>query len=100
MIKSFKHQGLERFYRNGSRSGVVLHHTHELQAILQCLDRAKKSNDIALNGIQLKPLAGDLSDYYSLEMLPSWHIIFRFDEGHVADINYVNLPMPRSARGH
>jgi proteic killer suppression protein len=95
MIKSFGHQGLEQFYRNGSKSGVALHHVHDLRSVLNSLACAEGINDIHLDNAEPRVLAGDLSGYYSLELLPNWHIVFKFDHKDVSDVRYVHLPTPR-----
>lgn len=41
MILSFKHKGLEKFYRTGSKAGIQIHHAAKLARILARLDSAK-----------------------------------------------------------
>lgn len=40
MIKSFRHKGLEAFFRSGSRKGIQPHHASKLQVLLAALDNA------------------------------------------------------------
>lgn len=44
MIKSFKHKGLERFYKTGNTSGIQTQHKNRLRLILSNLDVAEIVN--------------------------------------------------------
>ncbi len=41
MIKSFRHKGLEQFFRTGSKAGIQPHHAGKLRLQLAALDNAK-----------------------------------------------------------
>ncbi len=43
MIKSFRHKGLERFFKTGSTSGIQAKHAVKLQIQLTALNVAKKT---------------------------------------------------------
>jgi proteic killer suppression protein len=40
MIKSFRHKGLEAFFKTGSKKGIQPHHAAKLQVLLAALDNA------------------------------------------------------------
>jgi proteic killer suppression protein len=41
MIKTFRHKGLETFFRKGSKAGIQPHHARKLNLTLTMLDNAK-----------------------------------------------------------
>jgi proteic killer suppression protein len=47
MIKSFRHAGLEKFYKTGSRAGIQPHHANKLRVQLTALNEAKQPSDLA-----------------------------------------------------
>ena len=47
MIKSFRHDGLERFYRTGSKAGIQPKHDKKLRSQLSALDAATQPQDLA-----------------------------------------------------
>jgi proteic killer suppression protein len=46
VIKSFRHAGLEKFFKTGSKSGIQPHHAARLQRLLTALDVAKSAADL------------------------------------------------------
>jgi proteic killer suppression protein len=42
MIKSFKHSGLEKFFKTGSRAGIQPAHAVKLERLLSTLNLAKR----------------------------------------------------------
>jgi proteic killer suppression protein len=47
VIKSFRHAGLERFFKTGSKAGIRPHHAARLQRLLTALDVAKSPGDLS-----------------------------------------------------
>jgi len=64
MIKSFRHKGLEKFYRTGSKAGTQAKHTSKLRRILGLLDVAAKADDVDLPGYRLHPLTGKQKGFF------------------------------------
>ncbi|WP_246068554.1 type II toxin-antitoxin system RelE/ParE family toxin [Microbulbifer harenosus] len=56
MIKSFKHKGIERFYRSGVKSGIQAKHAPKLRMQLVALDTAVSIDDLNIPGYRLHPL--------------------------------------------
>ena len=50
MIKTFRHKGLERFFREGSKAGIQPQHAKKLRLQLGRLDAAKSAADMDLPG--------------------------------------------------
>lgn len=90
MIKTIKHKGLERFYRSGSLSGFQAHHMKRLQLILTRPDASICVEDMDLPGLKLHKLKGELKGFYAVTVQANWRIIFRFENEHAYDVNYVD----------
>lgn len=88
MIKSFKHKGLERFYRTGSTAGIQPSHKNKLRLTLSNLEQAWSADDMDLPGLSLHPLKGDRKGIWSVTVNGNWRVTFRFN-GHDAEVvNY------------
>ena len=68
MIKSFKHKGLERFYRTGGMSGIQSSHVNRLRLILSNLDQAESPADMDLPGLRLHELKGSRKGIWSVSV--------------------------------
>lgn len=79
MIKSFEHNGLERFFRAGSKAGIQPKHAPRLRLQLGRLDAAKGPQDMNLPGWKLHPLKGDLKGYWSVWVDENWRLVFKFE---------------------
>lgn len=79
MIKTFRHKGLEAFFRTGSKAGIQPHHAGKLRVLLTTLDSAKHPNDMNAPGWRLHSLTGDLAGHYSVTVNGNWRITFTFD---------------------
>ena len=78
MIKSFKHAGLEKFYKTDSKAGIIPSHAKKLRTQLSALDAAAKPTDMALSGWDLHPLKGELAGHWSVSVTGNWRMTFRF----------------------
>jgi proteic killer suppression protein len=47
LIKSFRHAGLEKFYKTDSKAGIQPHHAQKLRLQLTALNEAKGPSDLA-----------------------------------------------------
>ena len=90
MIKSFRHKGLEVFYRKGSRAGINPRHATRLHAQLSALDVAKSPDDMAFPGWRLHPLGHDLTGYWAVTVNGNWRMIFRFDGEDAELVDYLD----------
>jgi proteic killer suppression protein len=88
MIKSFKHKGLELFFRTGITSGIQAKHSKKLQLILGALQAATSPKDIDLPGLVLHSLSGKRFDIWSVRVSGNWRLTFRFNGGHAEIVNY------------
>jgi proteic killer suppression protein len=89
VIVSFRHKGLERLYRGGSKKGVQAAHVPKLLRILSLLDVAQSPDDLAIPSFRTHhPLKGDLAGHWSIWVNGNWRITFRFIETDVELVDY------------
>lgn len=88
MIKSFKHKGLEKFYKNGSKKGIQANHASKLRMQLTALDTAYCIDDLDIPGYRLHSLKGSRKGLWSITVSGNWRVTFEFHEGHVFIVNY------------
>mgnify|MGYP003565378468 CR=1 len=88
MIKSFKHKGLEKFYRTGSTAGIQAAHAKRIRLILSNLDQAEISDDMDLPGLRLHELSGSRKGTWSVTVNGNWRITFRFSGRDAEIVNY------------
>jgi proteic killer suppression protein len=43
-----------------------------------------------LPGLSLHPLKGSLKNYWSVSVSGNWRVIFRFEDGYVLDVDYLD----------
>lgn len=85
MIKSFRHKGLEAFFRTGSKKGIQPHHATRLQLQLAVLDNATGPEDMNVPNWRLHQLSGKLLGNWSVWVNGNWRLTFRF-EGEDAEL--------------
>ena len=90
MIKSFKHKGLKKLYESGSKQGVKPEHANRLRLILARLDASTAAEDMNLPGLNLHALKGSLKKFWSVFLSGNWRVIFRFEDGYVLDVDYLD----------
>lgn len=90
MIKSFRHKGLETFFKTGSKAGIQPIHAERLREQLTALSVANTPEDLARSGWRLHGLVGDRAGFFSLTVQANWRIIFRFDGVDVELVDYLD----------
>ena len=90
MIKNFKNKGLEGLFVKGDASKVSQAHLKKLRMILSILDQAKELRDLNFPGGGLHSLKGEYEGFYSLRVSGNWRLVFRFEDGDVLDLNYLD----------
>jgi proteic killer suppression protein len=88
VIISFRHKGLERLYRDGSKKGVQADHVAKLLRILSLLDVAQGPDDLTIPSFRTHPLRGDPVGYWSIWVNGNWRVTFRFVESDVELVDY------------
>jgi len=90
MIRSIRHKGLKRLYQDDDPRGVIREHAAKLRDILARLDAAGTVSDMDLPGFRLHPLKGELKGHWAVAVRANWRVVFRFAEGDVLDVDYVD----------
>jgi proteic killer suppression protein len=88
VIKSFRHKGVERFFRTGSKAGIQAKHAARLRLQLFALNRAKTAADMNAPGWALHPLRHDLAGHWSITVNGNWRLTFTFEGEDVTLVDY------------
>lgn len=90
MIKSFKHKGLKQLFEKGKSSAVKQDHIKKLRLILTFLNEAHLIQDIDFPGSDLHRLKGKLKEVWSLKVSGNWRVTFRYSDGNVYEVDYID----------
>ena len=88
MIQSFKHKGLERFFKTGKMSGIQANHAKRLKLIFGRLNASTSPGDMDLPGLYLHQLTGYREKTWSVRVSGNWRVTFRFDDVHSEAVDY------------
>jgi len=88
MIKTFRHKGLQLFFKTGKNSGIQAKHANKPGRQLARLDVAKKWEDMNLPGWGLHPLKDKLRDHYSISVNGNWRMTIKFEGVDVVLVDY------------
>ena len=80
MIKSFRHAGVEQFFKTGSKAGILPAHAAKLEYRLQVLDFARSQADMNMPGWALHKLAGSLKGHWAVKLSGNWRLTFAFEK--------------------
>ena len=90
MIRRFRHRALKRLHEADDPRGLNREHVEKIRRVLARLDRASRSEHMDLPGWRLHSLKGDLAGFWSITIRANWRIIFRFEDGDVTDVDYLD----------
>jgi proteic killer suppression protein len=88
VIKSFRHEGVEQFFRTGSKAGINPAHAEKLAHRLQLLDFAKSPADMNMPGWTLHKLTGDLKGHWAVKVSGNWRLTFTFEQQNAILVDY------------
>ena len=88
MIKTFRHKGLEAFFKTGSKRGIQPKHEKRLRMQLETLNRAKHPKAMDLPGWRLHSLDKDLAGHWSVWVNGNWRMTFTFEEENAILVDY------------
>ena len=88
MIKSFRHKGVERFFRTGSKAGIRPQHAKRLRLQLGRLDASKGAEDMNLPGWKWHRLTGDLAGHWAVWVSGNWRLTFTFEGSDAVLVDY------------
>jgi proteic killer suppression protein len=89
MIRSFRHKGMELFFRTGKTTGIQAKHAKRLRLQLARLDRSSGPNDMAAPGWRLHPLKGRLARQWAISVDSHRRLTFAFDDGDAVLVDYL-----------
>ena len=87
MIKNIRHKGLKRLYERNDSRGIGAEMCARVEEILTLLDVAETPADMDIPGYRLHPLVGNRQGQWSVRVTGNWRITFRFEEGHVWNVD-------------
>ena len=90
MIVSIRHKGLKLLCQKGDRSKIRPDIADKAERFLTLLDQAEHPEDVDLSGFGLHALRGDMKGFWSVSVSRNHRIIFRFEGGHVRDVDLVD----------
>jgi toxin HigB-1 len=88
MIKSFRHKGLERFFREGSKAGIQPKHEKRLRLQLGRLNAARSAVDMNLPGWRWRPLTGTFRGHWAVWVDGNWRLTFIFEGTDAVLVDY------------
>ena len=88
MIKQFKHKGLQRFFKTGSKAGIQASHAPKLRRQLARLDASDNPQDMNVPGWKLHPLAAERAGQWSVWVSGNWRLTFAFEDGDAVLVDY------------
>jgi proteic killer suppression protein len=88
VIKSFRHKGIERFFKDGDPSKIQPKHAKRLRNQLFVLNEAAKARDMDLPGWKLHPLKGDMKGHWAVWVDENWRLTFKFEGENAILVDY------------
>ena len=79
MIGTFRHRGIEKFFRSGSKTGIRPKHVTRLRILLTALNLASTPLDMSRDGWDWHPLTGDLKGHWPVSVSGNWRLTFTFE---------------------
>lgn len=89
MIKSFRHAGLEKFFKTGSKAGIQPAHSGKLEEQLTVLDSAKQPSDMDHPAWRLHRLKGK-EKLWSVWVNGNWRMTFMFEGEDAILVDYLD----------
>lgn len=87
MIKSFRHKGIERFFRQGDLRGISAKQGPRIRRILDLIEQAASVEQLDIPGMYLHPLKGDRKGEWAMSVSGNWRVTFRFVGEDANDLN-------------
>jgi len=87
LILTFRHKGLERFFRSGDARGIRAAHLARIERMLDMLDAATRPEDLRLPGFFLHPLRGERQGEWAMRVSGNWRMTFAFEGIHCMAVN-------------
>ncbi len=90
MIHTITHKGLHLFFEKGNGSTLPAEYLAKIALILDALDAVASEDDIKALGGGIHRFAGNYAGFWSIKVSPNYRIIFRYSNGDIFDVNYID----------
>jgi toxin HigB-1 len=90
MILTFRHKGLEVFFKTGSAARIQTIHAKRLRELLTALNAASGLRDLSRPSWRVDGLSGDRDGFYALTVQANWRLTFRFVGEDVELLDYLD----------
>lgn len=88
MIRTFRHKGIEAFFRTGTPKGINSAHAQKLTLQLTLLDSSSGPQDMNVPGWRLHELTGPLKGHWSVRVNGNWRLTFMYEDGDAILVDY------------
>lgn len=75
---------------HGDKRRIHVEHREIPGDILARLNASAEPGDMDLPGLRLHPLKGDLVGFWAVTVRANWRVVFRFEDGHAVDVDYLD----------
>ena len=90
MIISFKHKGLKRLFCDDDPSGINTTYTQKIYEILTFINGVSSLQELKSLKYGIHLLKGKYAGYHSAVVNGNYRIIFRFTNGNIEAVDYVD----------
>ena len=90
MIRNFRSRALRRFMERGDGRRIHPEHCGRVRDILVRLNASASPDDMDLPGFRLHRLRGGYAGCWAVTVSANWRVVFRFEDGHAADVDYLD----------
>ena len=90
MILTFRHKGLEAFYKKGHKAGIQAIHAQRLRELLTALNVATGPQDLGRPSWRMHGLTGDRAGFHAVTVQANWRLTFRFVGTDVELLDYLD----------
>ena len=90
MILTFRHKGLEAYFKTGRMTGIQPIHAKRLRELLTALNVASGPQDLSRPSWRLHGLFGDRVGFHAVTVQANWRLAFRFVGADVELLDYLD----------
>ena len=90
MILTFRHKGLEAYFKTGRMTGIQPIHAKRLSELLTALNVASGPQDLSRPSWRLHGLSGDRAGFYAVTVQANGRLAFRFVGSDVELLDYLD----------
>ena len=90
MILTFRHKGLEAYFKTGRMTGIQPIHAKRLRELLTALNVASGPQDLSRPSWRLHGLSGDRAGFHAVTVQANWRLAFRIVGADVELLDYLD----------